>query len=461
MRLLFLISLLLIFSGAYSQNKYKTVFQGAVNYIPAAGATNDAAFSVTVKIVLDVFFGDATQQHVAGSYKLGDHVIYKGRRIATAGLPQQVKDKIKFGSVDIVYDIQNKSGKIVSTKKQGTVLNFDMAGSPSWKDIFPGLSAEQAKQLYKDGFSIVNVRITRASVTLPNLDAYTGSGEGDTGTGTGSGGGQQGWEQVEYKTEGNKVLIRHANGSVTSYTICGTGGNSGSGGGSGSGSGDGSTGAGVPKNKDCITPGISADASPYCIKFKWSGCVNLGKTLREDGSMPGVVPEYDHVIIQYRKQGDIDWKSLKGPGGCVIPNSQLIEGGLEPCTRYEYRIQAFCENQTASELSTSGSITTGCPPPSTLRVTDVTKNSATLSFLITQSTLGIFGRDCHKNGYEVYVVEYSADGGMTWRSFDYQGGGLKISGLDPKTNYKARIKTRFSNGKFSVYTSVVNFKTLP
>lgn len=461
MRLLLLFSLLFLFTTATGQNKYRTVFQEPVNYVPPAGAKNDAAFSVTVKVVLDVFFGDATEQHIAGNYKPGDHVIYKGTRISTAGLPQSVKDKIKISSVDIAYDIQNKNGDIVSTKTQGTVLSFDMAGSPSWKDVFPGLSAEQAKQLYRDGFKIVNVRVTRANVTLPNLDEYmgTGTGAGGGSTGTGSGG-QVNWEQVGYAKDGNKVLIRHANGSITTHIICGSeegggagGGNTNTGGGSGNGN--------VPTSKDCITPNISADASTYCIKFKWSGCVNLGKTMREDGTMPGVVPEYEYVIIQYRKQGDPNWKSLKGHGGCVIPNSQLIEGGLEPCTRYEYRIQAFCENGTASAVSTSGSITTACPPPSTVRVTGVTANTATLSLLISYGTNAIFGNACHKTGYEVYVVEYSADGGMTWSSFDYQGGGLKISGLKPNTNYRARIKTKFPNGKFSVYTSVVNFKTLP
>jgi hypothetical protein len=460
MKYLLLATTLLIASFSSAQNnKYLTKAEQIVNWNPDETANKtDVAFSGTVRVTLDVFFGDPTEQHVAGKYQVGSYVIYKGQKIYTSSLPADVKAKIKISSVDIAYDIQNKSGTVVSTKKATTVLDFDMAGSPNWKDMFPGLSAEQAKQLFKDGFSIVNVRITKANVSVPNLDAYVNGGVKPP-TSSPNTNNNLNFEQVGYVQQGDSIFIKTSNGNILRYKIC-SGNPVQNGGNNSGGNYGGGNNSNVPVSGTCMTPNISAEAATYCIKFKWSSCPSIGATMTSDGKMLGKNPEYSYVIIQYRKKGDVYWKSLKGRGGCVLPTSEYIESGVEPCTQYEFQIQAFCDNNTASQVSTMGTVTTACFAPVQVTATDIAQTSVGINFRRTVSNAAIFSNTCWENGYEDYVVEYSSDGGMNWKSFNYHSGGLKIYNLDSGTNYKVRLKTKFSNGKFSVYSNVVSFTTL-
>ncbi len=432
-----------------------------VSWNPPISNKNDAAFNVTVKIKLDAFFGDPTETYVAVNYKLGSYVIYKGQKIYTSTLPEDIKKKITFYSVDIAFDIQNNQGKIVSTKTVGNVVTNDFPGSPNWDKMFPGLSAQAAKDLYKAGYSIVNVRITKASLSVPNLDEYvTGGVKPPTNTDA-----TIDWEQVQYARKGDSVFIKKANGTILKYKICSSGSSSTNNGNNNNGNGgntnSGSLNPNLPINQQCITPTISAEAATYCLKFMWSSCPNVGIPMTSEGKPLAKYPEYKYVIIQYRKQGDTQWKSLKGPGGCVLPKNALTETGVEPCTRYEYRIQAICDDNTMSEMSTTGSITTNCAAPNTLRAVNISSTSVDITFLITNRTASaIFSNTCHENKYEAYTVEYSSDSGMTWNTFDYTNGGLKITNLQPDTNYRVRMKTKFSNGKYSVYSSTINFRTL-
>ncbi|SFT54518.1 hypothetical protein SAMN05216474_1221 [Lishizhenia tianjinensis] len=129
-----LISLLLLMSlYAFGQEgKYKQELSSQTNYTEGANSG-----TVNIKVVFDVFFGEPT---VAAIAKLES---FEGCKPYTLNL-----------SVDI-YDGARK----VSTRTFTNLISFDVKSSPDWDEIFPGLSEEQAKDLYKRGFSIRNPRM--------------------------------------------------------------------------------------------------------------------------------------------------------------------------------------------------------------------------------------------------------------------------------------------------------------
>jgi hypothetical protein len=439
----FYVLLLLLFTGFASSYArfgiYTKVAEERVAWEPAEGK-NGPAITVLVRVKHDAFFGDANESHIAGKYELGSYVVYKGQRINTASLPDEVKAKIKFSSVNICYDIKSKAtGKIVSTKCKGTVMTSDFPGSPNWDKMFPGLSADEAKALYKSGYDIVNIRVTDLSYFFPNLDAYV---NGATTGNTPAPNQNLSWQTVGYARKGDTIFIKFSDGRIEKQVICNsttvteTGGTTG-------------TETPVKGNSACPAPPFQLEATPknYCATFSWT-CPQVSNTMiGTEFKQLGFT--YNDVWFEYRKEGDRLWKTEKF-GGCIIMRYTLT--GLEPCTRYEVRMRASCSNGTMSEYSNILRFETDCTAPGTISFPQVTSTSAKLNYRVQ-------GSDCYKNGYEVNIVEYTTTG-MQWTEVEHKGGELILTPLQPGTRYRVRLKTRYSNGKFSRYSTEASFTTL-
>lgn len=425
--------------------QYTKTVQERVSWQPDGGQ-NGPAVTVIVKITHDVFFGDPTVSHIAGKYELGSYIVYKGQRINTALLPNDVKTKIKFSSVDICYDIQSKTtAKIVSTKCAGSVLDFDIAGSPNWSQMFPGISADQAKTLYKNGYDIVNIRVTKLNYSFPNLDAYL------SGSPTANPAPAQNlnWQTVGYARKGDALFIRFSDGSVEKQVICQTQ--------PGSGGNDNNTGvnendqASAPgtANSKCVPPTFGLDGSPgnYCANFIW-GCPTVYNSINGT-EFKQIGLSYNYVLFEYRKEGDQVWKSEK-VAGCPLVRHALFN--LEPCTRYEVRMRASCTDGSMSEYSNILRFETACTVPGRINFPNITSTSADISYLVRAGT-------CYRTGYETIVVEYTTSG-MQWKQVEIKGGGkLKLEPLQPGTYYRVRLKTKYANGKESIYSAEAMFTT--
>lgn len=418
--------------------QYTKTVQERVSWQPEAGQNGPAA-TVIVKITHDVFFGDPTQTHIAGKYELGSYVMYKGQRINTAALPDDVKAKIKFSSVDICYDMKAKSsGKIVSTKCAGTVLDFDMAGSPNWGQMFPGLSADQAKALYKNGYDIVNIRVTKLNYSFPNLDAYL------TGTASTNPVPDQNlnWQTVGYARKGDTIFIRFSNGSIEKQVVCQT--QNASQGNANNNNGSNNNGEATgPTSSKCTAPTFGLDGGPgnYCANFIW-GCPTVYNSINGT-EFKQIGLSYNYVLFEYRKEGDQLWKSEK-VAGCPLVRHALFN--LEPCTRYEVRMRASCTDGSMSEYSNILRFETACTAPGRISFPNITSTSADISYLVSAGA-------CYRTGYETIIVEYTTSG-MQWKEVELKGGGkLKLEPLLPGTTYRVRLKTRYANGKESKYST--------
>ena len=445
------------FSASAVYGPYTKIVEQRVSWEPAAGQ-NGPSMSVLIRIKHDAFFGDANESHIAGKYELGAFVIYKGQKISTASLPDDVKSKIKFSSVDICYDIQDaKTLKTVSTKCIGTVIGSDFPGSPAWGKMFPGLSADQAKSLYKSGYNIINIRVTKLAYSLPNLDAYINGGTGQTANTPVND--KLDWQTVGYARKGDTLYIKFSNGSIEKHIVCGNAGVQGGGDNNdntgGYNNGDDN---GKPNNSKCPPPFIRVNVSGrnYCASVSWSCPEQINSILMgADGNIipQKQDPQYRYVSIEYREAGDRAWKVFRGT--CNLFGAALATDivGLKACTKYEIRARALCEDSTFTAYSELVGFETGCNSNFTgIRAENITSTTAGIRYLVQ-------GGGCYNRGTEeVTIVEYSQTGN-NWEQVEHISGPLILRNLEPGKSYKVRLKARFPNGKFSPYSREYSFQT--
>jgi hypothetical protein len=208
-------------SKSYKVEEQKDIYYQPTNQKGAAG-------TIAVKIVYDVFFGDPTIKAMAGKFRYGDYFYYNNQRYAFSSLPEEIRKKFRLSLTDVCYDISDGSKVIVSNVCKKNLMDWDMAGSPNWSDVFPGLSAQQAKEVFKKGFSITNIRISGASFNYPSdLSKYITAagiynGPGNNNTGSTDLPATDTWEAVKYFRKGDSVFILHNNGTLESIYACGT-----------------------------------------------------------------------------------------------------------------------------------------------------------------------------------------------------------------------------------------------
>lgn len=166
------------------------------NHVPPSGV-DGLEFNVRVKIKYHtIMFGEPAYNVVAKKEK-GDRVHYKGKVYTRSQVGEEVWKKLEVGTLDLAADIYDGSYKVASMSYPN-VISFDVSGSPNWGDVFPGMSAEEEKALFKKGLSIRNVRVAKAATLgmyaleswiKKNGEGSSGgqsSGQASTGAGSGS-----------------------------------------------------------------------------------------------------------------------------------------------------------------------------------------------------------------------------------------------------------------------------------
>jgi hypothetical protein len=226
-RIVFILVLVSTAGTLRAQSKsYKVEEQKDIYYEPPN--QKGVSGTIAVKIVYDVFFGDATIKAMAGKFRHGDYFYYNNQRYAFSSLPEEIRKKFRLSMVDVCYDINDGRTVVASNVCKKNLMDWDMAGSPSWSEVFPGLSALQAKELFKKGFSITNMRITSASFNYPSdLSKYITAaglynGPGISGTGSTGLPATNTWEAVKYFRRGDSIFIMHNNGTLESMYACST-----------------------------------------------------------------------------------------------------------------------------------------------------------------------------------------------------------------------------------------------
>ena len=134
----------------------QTSTESTLDWVPPAGQDGVEA-TVQVRIVYNTYLGEPTQRATARA-TLGNRLVYQGESYTRQQLGSREFDKAEFGLINVEADIFH-NGVRISTVRHNNLISGDIAGSPDWDEVFPGVSEERARQAFRDGFQIRNIRL--------------------------------------------------------------------------------------------------------------------------------------------------------------------------------------------------------------------------------------------------------------------------------------------------------------
>jgi hypothetical protein len=159
MRICYLLLFLLISYSLHSQN-YRTQRETLISYRP--DNTNGKDLNIRFRVIYDVYFQEPRISAVAKVESEGDFVYFNGTRYSRNDIGEDIFSKIEPGNLDVAFDIFQGNIKI-STVHLTNLISFDVSGSPDWSNLWTGVGAERAKEIFKEGFQIRNARVTKAN----------------------------------------------------------------------------------------------------------------------------------------------------------------------------------------------------------------------------------------------------------------------------------------------------------
>lgn len=206
---------------------------------------------------------------------------------------------------------------------------------------------------------------------------------------------------------------------------------------------------------------ISDDCSPQRLGIMGNvgaDCVPLTfiseKTIQLNSSTNEIRTDNssDNFILSYKRSEDPLWTEKQ------VMNNQIKHtlGGLDPCTKYEIKIQRNCGNGVRSKPSIPIAFSTACPGVSQIQAVSITATEIKLRHF-----LQINLNSCNIKGLNRrIVVEYRTQGDSKWNTVEFpSNSSLNLNMLKPKTLYSVRARVLYPNNKFSAYYKLLTFKT--
>ena len=140
----------------YDYDQGSTTWSGTINH--TASTSFDADAQARYQIRYAHFMGEPLLTVVA-TPTVGSNLRYEGQTYPLSSFPEGVRRAIEHGLVDLTWDIYSGRRR-VSTVRATLVLPSDSPTSPDWDGVFPDVSEDRAKDLFRNGFSVRNVRVT-------------------------------------------------------------------------------------------------------------------------------------------------------------------------------------------------------------------------------------------------------------------------------------------------------------
>lgn len=160
MKTIKLISIILVLIGssinAQSQD-YKKTYNQTINY--KTGNKNGKNINLDFACKYDAFFGEPLFSSRTKVVSEGDFVMYNGKKYYRSEIGDEIFDKIEIGLVNVSFDIYQGSNKITTVSLDNEISVSFIPGSPEWNNMWPGVSEERAKEIWKQGYSIKNARL--------------------------------------------------------------------------------------------------------------------------------------------------------------------------------------------------------------------------------------------------------------------------------------------------------------
>jgi|GEM_PF-1304169 len=164
-----LVGLLFFPFFAHAQDFEAIRHSETVAWVPPAGQ-NGVEASLDIAIKYDIFMGEPTRM-ATGRATIGDRVHFNGEVYTRSQVGDEIFDDFEFGVINILADIYVGTAKI-STVRFNSLISGDIAGSPDWDEVFPGVGPEAAKEAFRTPFTIRNVRMVDVNNRIFQIEGW-------------------------------------------------------------------------------------------------------------------------------------------------------------------------------------------------------------------------------------------------------------------------------------------------
>lgn len=172
----FLAAIAAFFVFVPSTTAQDIIKRGTIQWIPPSGQ-NGVEASIEYVIEYSTYMQEPTRKASARA-TVGNRVHYNGQVYTRSEVGGDLFDDFEFGPINIEADVMVGAARI-STVRHTYLLSGDIAGSPSWSEIFPGVSAEGAKDAFRAPFTFGDVRLIDVSNRIYGMESWVKSREAD------------------------------------------------------------------------------------------------------------------------------------------------------------------------------------------------------------------------------------------------------------------------------------------
>jgi hypothetical protein len=155
-----LLFFLLVFVAHEANAQTVYDFEEKFYWTPSGGNGVDA--TITVKIKYWIFGGPANT--VVAKIEKGRRIFYQGDEYTVDQIGEEAWKDISFSPLDVSAAIHDHAGRYRSTVIFKNVIEFDPAALSTWEEVFPGVNANDAREIFQNGFTISSIRFRGLTV---------------------------------------------------------------------------------------------------------------------------------------------------------------------------------------------------------------------------------------------------------------------------------------------------------
>lgn len=151
------IILSIVFCTNIFAQKYEKTYRQNINYNTGNQNGKDLVLDFACKY--DAFMQEPLFSSRTKIISEGDFIVFNGQKYFRNEIGNELFDKIEIGLVNVSFDIYQGSIKITTVSLSNEIAASFIPGSPEWDEMWPGISGERVKEIWKEGYSIRNARL--------------------------------------------------------------------------------------------------------------------------------------------------------------------------------------------------------------------------------------------------------------------------------------------------------------
>jgi|GEM_PF-4511058 len=152
----------LMFSFLFAQ-KYEKSYQQNINY--KTNNNNGKDLNLNFACKYDAFLGEPLFSSRTKKISEGDFIVYNNQKYYRKDIGDKIFNQVEVGLINVSFDIYQGSRKITTVKLENEISVSFIPGSPDWDQLWPGVSEENVKKIWKEGYTIKNAKLYNVKFT--------------------------------------------------------------------------------------------------------------------------------------------------------------------------------------------------------------------------------------------------------------------------------------------------------